>query len=408
MSGPLVSIVTPSYNHGRFIRATIESVLGQDYPHIEYIVMDGGSTDETVSVMRDYGSRVRFISEPDQGQSHAINKGFRMARGSILFWLNSDDVILPGAVRQAVNGFHENPQAGVVYGEGYLMDERGKITRRFPYTEPFNLWRLIYLSDYILQQTAYFRRAAIEQAGYVREDLHFAMDWDLLIRIGKKFPLHYIPEYMGVLREYEAAKSFSGGVRRAREIARVLREHTGKRLAPGTITYGLDTYSKVWCEAARDKIPGILAPPVQRTISMACAFTIGLMAQRSQGWYGDRWAANRVRYLVSPGVGRTLVLAGWIPPSRFRNQRLTIVAGGRRIATREFHGGDFHWRVALPDAADMLELTIRARRSFVPALHGEGTDRRRLSYVLQSAGVQYRAAVPEARGLEAASALGGS
>src|SRR4051794_8626300 len=99
---PVVTVVTPSYNQGSFIRATIESVLRQDYPHIEYIVMDGGSTDETASVVKDYASRLKFISERDRGQSHAINKGFRTAKGDILAWLNSDDLFLPGAVEAAV------------------------------------------------------------------------------------------------------------------------------------------------------------------------------------------------------------------------------------------------------------------------------------------------------------------
>src|SRR5215831_19568911 len=99
---PIVTVVTPSYNQGSFIRATIESVLSQDYPNVEYIIMDGGSTDETGSVAKDYASRLTFISEKDRGQSHAINKGFHMARGSIVAWLNSDDTYLPGAIRHGV------------------------------------------------------------------------------------------------------------------------------------------------------------------------------------------------------------------------------------------------------------------------------------------------------------------
>src|SRR5690349_15995087 len=111
MQEPLVTVVTPSYNQGQFIRATIESVLSQDYPHVEYIIMDGGSTDETAAVVKDYASRLTFISEKDRGQSHAINKGFARARGKVLSWLNSDDLYLPGAIRTAVDGFARNPQA---------------------------------------------------------------------------------------------------------------------------------------------------------------------------------------------------------------------------------------------------------------------------------------------------------
>src|SRR5882672_4102859 len=135
MQGPLVTVVTPSYNQGQFIRATIESVLSQDYPHIEYIIMDGGSTDETAAVVRDYSSRITFISEKERGQSHAINKGFERARGAIVSWLNSDDLFLPGAIRAAAERFQRNPTAGAVYGDGYLINHAGEISSRFPFTE---------------------------------------------------------------------------------------------------------------------------------------------------------------------------------------------------------------------------------------------------------------------------------
>jgi hypothetical protein len=210
MSGPLVTVVTPSYNQGQFIRATIESVLSQNYPHIEYIIMDGASTDETASVVKDYASRLTFVSEKDRGQSHAINKGFRKARGRILSWLNSDDTILPGSIQKAVAAFGCKPEAGAVYGEGYQMNREGEITSRFPHTEPPNLWKLIYLSDYILQQTLYFRKDVLDDVGYLDEDLHYTMDWDLLIRIALKYPLEYIPEYLGCLREYPEGRCCAG------------------------------------------------------------------------------------------------------------------------------------------------------------------------------------------------------
>lgn len=132
MSQPLVTIVTPSLNQGEFIRATIESVLAQDYPRIEYLIMDGGSTDQTASVAAEYSTRLTWISETDRGQSHAINKGFLRARGDIVAWLNSDDLLLPGAVAAAVAQFQQAGPAGAVYGEGYLMDRSGLSRRRFP------------------------------------------------------------------------------------------------------------------------------------------------------------------------------------------------------------------------------------------------------------------------------------
>lgn len=390
MAEPLVTIVTPSFNQGRFIRATIESVLSQDYPNVEYIIVDGGSKDETAKVAADYASRLNWISEPDRGQSHAINKGFRMARGSILFWINSDDLILPGAVRHAVEGLRANPHAGAVYGEGYLIDEKGRTTRRFPCTEPFNLRKLMYVSDYILQQTAYFRRSAIEQAGYLREDLHFAMDWDLLIRIGKRCPIAYIPEYMGCLREYPTAKSFSGGEVRAREIANLLREHTGMRYPPGAIVYGLETYWRIWSAEVEAWTPRVVARPLQHLLQRVCAYTIDRSIRAAQGWHDDRWAEALVRYMVPAGAGRILVLRGWMPASKEGNQQLTILSEGERLAEREFFGGDFEWRVPLPDTENALGLKIRARHSFIPALDGRSRDTRRLAYHLRSVGIEQR------------------
>src|SRR3981081_4557960 len=111
---PLVTVVTPAYNQGRFIAATIESVLSQDYPNVEYLIIDGASTDETAAVVKRYEDRLTFVSEPDRGQSDAINKGFRRARGRYVAWLNSDDIFLPGAITQAVAALRAHPDAGGV------------------------------------------------------------------------------------------------------------------------------------------------------------------------------------------------------------------------------------------------------------------------------------------------------
>ena len=130
--GPLVTVVTPSFNQGRFIRETIESVLSQDYPNLEYMVIDGGSTDDTLSILKSYQDRFAWVSEPDRGQAHAINKGWRCAKGEILAWLNSDDIYQPGAIRTAVEYFIHNQQVGMVYGEAYHVDESGQPIDRYP------------------------------------------------------------------------------------------------------------------------------------------------------------------------------------------------------------------------------------------------------------------------------------
>ena len=389
MQEPLVTIVTPSYNQGCFIRATIESVLSQDYPHVEYIIMDGGSTDETASVVKDYASRLTFISEKDRGQSHAINKGFRMAQGSILGWLNSDDLYLPGCIRTAVDAFQRNAAAGAVYGEGYLIDYSGNTSCRFPHTEAFNLWRLVYLSDYILQQSVYFRKDVLDDLGYLDEDLHYTMDWDLLIRIGMKYQLEYVPEYMGCLREYPEAKSFSGGVARVREIRRMLQRHTGLRVSPGYVVYGLDTYHRLWC----DRIDHALAPmlkPVSERLKSAVRLGAGLIISHtikdSQGLYPDGWVGRTLNYMLPVGSGG-VVIEGFLPNwDRLEEQRLYVRANGVSLGGWDVRAGDFQIKVPVPRglASEPLRLRIEASQWVVKERFGVSGDRTRVAYRLKS------------------------
>jgi glycosyltransferase involved in cell wall biosynthesis len=384
-----VTVVTPSYNQGRFIRATIESVLSQDYPNLEYIIMDGGSTDETASVVSDYGSRLTWISERDRGQSHAINKGFRMAKGEIVSWLNSDDYILPGAVRHAVTAFENNPRAGAVYGEGYLIDESGSVTGRFPATERFNLWKLIYLSDYILQQSSYFRKSIFDEVGYVDENLHWGLDWDLYIRIGKRYPLEYIPEYMGCLREYGAAKSFSGGGRRFRELARIMRRHGGVRYPPGYVTYGLDTYGKIWNDWLERLTPSFLerfSKTFRQYLFARTRHVIDKTLREAQGWYSDGWASTELHYMLPPG-GQSLRIEGSLPDlgPPLQHQRLDVFCHGKRLASLDLPFGEFAFSVPATSAPDTepCRFVIRASKSIIPSLSGISPDSRRLAYMLK-------------------------
>lgn len=379
---PLVTIVTPSFNQGRFIEATIESVLTQDYPCIEYIVMDGASTDETAEVCRRYGGRLEFISERDRGQSHAINKGFQRARGEIVYWLNSDDTLLPGAVRRAVEALEQHPEAAACYGEGYLMDEAGYITCRFPHTQPFDLWRLMNVSDYILQQTVFFRRSALEAIGWLREDLHYAMDWDLLIRLGKRWPLHYEPAYFGCLREYGMAKTFSGGKRRIREIGALLRQHTGERWPIGLLLYGLDTYAAIARQTvtgwpAEEKLHSLITDATNLAAGMILARMPGW--QPRGGWYIDGLCARQMFFTLPAGEG-LLVLEGSVPPTGWLNgQRLDIDINGRRIASVKVQGEfRLEYAVSVP-AGQRLVLEINAVHEVMPiyeAPHLEGGARR--------------------------------
>ena len=361
MTEPAVTIVTPSFNQGEFIRATIESVLAQTHPSLEYIVMDGGSTDQTRAIVAEYASRLTWISEKDRGQAHAINKGFSMAKAGIVAWLNSDDILLPHAVSRAVEAFRNTPHVGAIYGEGYLIDREGRVTRRFPATEPFNLWKLAYLSDYILQQSTFFRHAAVQDVGWLDESLHYALDWDLLIRLGQKFGLCYVPEYWGMLREYPETKTSSGGRRRVIEIRQVLRRHTGLDHAPGYWIYAMDAahrQSNAFLTSHAPRPLRSVARLAHALIHLPGALAIRHVLRHAQGLYPDGWASNRMKWMLPAGAG-TVVIRGTLPnrPS-LRGMVLTAGWGGHVFGRWHLPIGDFEvsFRASSIDRPFLFEL----------------------------------------------------
>jgi glycosyltransferase involved in cell wall biosynthesis len=206
---PVVTIVTPSFNSGRFIEATIRSVLEQDYPAIEYLVMDGSSTDGTLDVLRRYGDRLRWRSGRDGGQSAAINAGWRAGRGEVLAWLNADDTYLPGAVGSAVAYLQAYPAAAAVYGDCDITDEHGRALRPY-HTGPFDLVTMVRKAQNPVPQPAVFmRRAALEAAGYLDERLHMAMDLELWLRLGLRYEVGYLPHRLATLREHPETKTLA-------------------------------------------------------------------------------------------------------------------------------------------------------------------------------------------------------
>lgn len=206
-SMPLVSIVTPSYNQARFLEATIRSVLEQDYPNIEYLIVDGGSTDGSLEIIQRYADRLAWwVSEPDQGQTDAINKGFARARGEILAWLNSDDTYAPGAVSQAVAFLQSHPQVGMVYGDANLIDENSQVIGKFPARQT-DYRRLKRGYVHIPQQASFFRASLWKQVGPLDPTFYFAMDYDLWVRIARLAPLHYVPSLWANFRLHDTGKS---------------------------------------------------------------------------------------------------------------------------------------------------------------------------------------------------------
>ena len=206
---PLVSIVTPSLDQGSYIEETIKSVLTQDYGNLEYLVIDGGSSDNTLDILRRYDGQIRWVSESDKGQADAVNKGIEMAKGEIIGWLNSDDVFLPGAVSKAIECFAEFPHLAMVYGKCDFVDQEGSVVGQYP-TEPFNFDKLA-IVNFICQPATFFKKSAFEGIGGLNSKLEYAFDLDLWIRVSQNSRVHYLPDYLSRYRLHGASKTVSPG-----------------------------------------------------------------------------------------------------------------------------------------------------------------------------------------------------
>jgi glycosyltransferase involved in cell wall biosynthesis len=204
---PLVSIVTPSFNMARYLPQTIESVLSQDYPRIEYIVVDGGSTDATIEILERYRSRLRYTTGKDKGPSDAAYRGFLEAKGDIFAWLNADDIYLPGAVSAGVEYLKAHSDIDVVYGEGYWIDDNGAVIRRYP-TLPFDA-KVLARDCFICQPAAFIRASSYKRCS-LDPDVNRSFDYDLWIRMAQQgFKFASIPEYLAGSRMHSGAKTIS-------------------------------------------------------------------------------------------------------------------------------------------------------------------------------------------------------
>jgi glycosyltransferase involved in cell wall biosynthesis len=239
---PRVSVVTPSYNQAPFLEATLRSVLLQGYPDLEYIVVDGGSADGSTDILQRYEPWLtHWVSEPDEGQSHAINKGFARSTGEILAWLNSDDLYEPNAVARVARHFVHTPACALLYGRGWYVDDDGLKTGSCDWIRPFDR-ELFLTSNFILQPAAFWRRWLWEQAGELDVSYHWAMDWDWLIRATALTQPHYLPVELASWRTRPDIKTVYGGAARRAEIARISRRHGGF-WQPTQLVYLLDLAS---------------------------------------------------------------------------------------------------------------------------------------------------------------------
>lgn len=373
-----VAIVTPSFNQGCFIKRTIDSVLSQSYPHIDYVVMDGGSTDETLDVLRSYGDRLNWRSEPDRGQTHAINKGFALVDGQIRAYLNSDDVLEPGAIERVVAFFRDNPSCELLYGRANYIDKNDFVTGEYnTHPLPANLG-----NDCIICQPAAFWTKRIAQViGDFNEDLHYAMDYDYWLRIFRAGgDIRYLPELLASSRLYQETKTLSKRREVYHEIWDVCAANIGHipthyfegywhhklvenggllRPLLGRISsswrfparlhkYGVLYRKSLLASAFRTKIrimahQGVL--PVRVALAIARRLRRGpspagsAFSQTVTGVWSDNWCAPKV---VVRGWRMGGVMAARLGGRAFSDTRLTISLNDAVIAEYDLWGGRVH------------------------------------------------------------------
>lgn len=229
-----ISIVTCSYNQVEFIRQNIESVLNQNYPNFEHLIIDGGSTDGTVEILKEY-PHLDWVSEPDRGQSDALNKGFRRSTGDIIAWINSDDMLAPNALFNINNFFEQNPDKSVVIGNQVLIDRNGNILKVIP-AEAFTLNSLLNTRHCsVMQNSTLIRRSVFNEVGFLDEDFHYTMDLELFVRIAQKYTTYTINKDLAYFRMWDGSKTGSSQLQFYKEIIKVKKKHHAKLISSGNI-----------------------------------------------------------------------------------------------------------------------------------------------------------------------------
>jgi glycosyltransferase involved in cell wall biosynthesis len=407
---PLVSIVTPSYNQGRFLHRTIDSVLGQTYPHVEYLVMDGGSTDDSVDILRSYADRFAWVSERDGGQTAAINKGFARSHGAIRAYLNSDDVLLPYAVDRAVTHFLRNPDCDLLYGGASYIDADDRVLRPYP-TADYSFPRLVH-DCCICQPATFWRTRIAERVGPFDERLHYAMDFDYWLRVDRAGGrIEHVRDILAYSREYAETKTLSARRQIYREIFDVCGRHAG--YVDANYFYGLWHHL---CEECDWGLPRWLVarPGLHRTLAywhhkwwhrhqyglrgaLAAAgryfrhqlrraaqplrpvagplrqfYLDAVKARRAPAFGPDNWLGPVCTVPLRPAPGHVWHLAG----TPFADMALTIKAAGRLVGRYRLRGGESVCIAFTVPAAAGTALTL----AFSACRPGHG---RRVSFLVE-------------------------
>jgi glycosyltransferase involved in cell wall biosynthesis len=373
---PKVFVVTPSFHQGRFLRATIESVLRQDYPNLDYFVADGGSTDDSVAILQSYGARVRWVSGPDGGQAAAIAGAWRSTGAEIVAWLNSDDTWLPGAVRTAVDWLLRHPEHAMVYGNACYTDADGRETGPYP-TRPFDRDRLRG-ECFICQPAAFVRREVFRVIDLPDPALRYCMDYDLWIRLSERFAVGHLDRYLATSRMHAQNKTLGERDAVYREILRVVRRHfegvprswtigfawhRGLRLLErlfACLPVGMRTHIHAWVmRRRRQRIPG---PP-----------------------FPDGWAGARTIVEALPDADGRVVVHGESPCWPYRTPLVIRVESDRRRLGRHVVRARGPFRIEVVVGERRLQpvaLVLTANRTFVPLRHRLGQDPRALAFRL--------------------------
>ncbi|MDF2858575.1 MAG: kfoC 2 [Neobacillus sp.] len=219
-----LSVITPSYNQGQYIERTILSVINQNVPDLEYLVIDGGSKDQTIDLLKQYSGNLNWVSEADHGQADAVNKGIRRSQGEIIGWLNSDDIYYPGILNKVIDFFDSHPDVMIVYGNANHIDESDVVIEPYPTSN----WNFEELFDvcFICQPAVFFRRSLVDKVGLLNAKLQYCMDYEYWLRIGEKYPFSFIPEVLAGSRLYPQTKTLGAREKVHREIIRMIYEKT--------------------------------------------------------------------------------------------------------------------------------------------------------------------------------------
>ena len=353
-SSPLFSIVVPSWQKGRFLRSALESLVQQTYPHVEVIVQDNCSTDETAAILDEYTPRLAQVHrETDTGQSDALYRGFARSRGDILGWLNADDLLMPDALERVAAVFQTQPQPDVVYGHCALLSAQGQFLRYFHEIQPFSASVLLNRMNYISQPSTFYTRAAYERVGMLDRHLHYAMDWDLwcrFARAGCRF--QFLDAVLSGARYYEDTKTGGGGLKRQAEIFRVNRRHKTSRLPMAAAAHFYGDVVK-----PRFSVIHPVARRLWRTVNRRRFHTPALINGLA---YPDQVHASPVClrfpcYATVQGARLILEHTGAAPPFSALRAHLNKHPGE---VSRQEHATHITWQFAQPAPAASVEVTI--------------------------------------------------